>query len=483
MDPLHGSNLHTMFKAGVKPGWDQYKQLVFAPMLLTDSTGKIIPTPVTRSYSEGLDVSGYWTQMHGARRGSVQKVQAVQDPGYLSKLLMQSSVDTLVSAPDCGTSKGVLLPASDKDVHDRVLAQGFTSDKLHVPPGTVLTPQVLGQIRGVNQSAKLLVRSPMRCESGEGICQKCSGLSANGHLHPIGTNVGVHAAQAVGERAVQLMLKSFHQGGVAVIGGGSKTLGAFDRLNQLTGLPEGIPHSATLAMRSGVVEDIKHTPTGVHVTVGGKSHFVGKDPSGVGLHQPHAGSDWAGIRVGQHVSAGDHLSDPHRTVVNPHHLYEATRSMEKVQNHLADEMFKLYKDEGILRKHVEVVVRNMSNLTRVDEPGDASGILRGELKPASAVHALNKQLLAAGRKPVEHSPVLRGVVGMPLAIQDDWLAKLQHLGLRDTLTHAAATGAVSRLHGPHPIPGLAYGAEFGRTKAHANLPGLNHLADVKEHHY
>lgn len=481
--PLAGSNLHTMFKAGVKPGWDQYKQLVFAPMLLTDSTGRIIPTPVTRSYSEGLDVSGYWTQMHGARRGTVQKVQAVQDPGYLSKLLMQSSVDTLVSAPDCGTARGVLLPVSDKDVHGRVLAQRFVAGKLEVPAGTPLTPREVEQIRAVNPNAKLVVRSPMRCDHGEGICQKCAGLSANGQLHPVGTNIGVHAAQAVGERAVQLMLKSFHQGGVAVLGGGSKTLGAFDRLNQLTGLPENIPHSATLAMRGGVVEDIKHTPTGVHITVGGKSHFVGKDPAGHPLHTPHAGSPWEGVRVGQRVEAGDHLSDPHRTIVNPHHLYEATGNIERVQNHLADEMFKLYKDEGILRKHVEVVVRNMSNLTKVEEPGDASGILRGELKPASAVHALNKQLLAAGRRPVEHAPVLRGVVAMPLALHEDWMAKLQHLDLRDTLARGAAMGAVSKLHGAHPVPGLAYGAEFGLTRAHSNTPGLKHLADVKEHHY
>jgi DNA-directed RNA polymerase subunit beta' len=483
VDPLHGSNLHTMFKAGVKPGWDQYKQLVFAPMLLKDSTGRTIPTPVTRSYSEGLDVSGYWTQMHGARSGSVQKVQAVQDPGYLSKLLMQSSVDTLVSSPDCGTKKGVLLPVADDDVHDRVLAADYRTDKLHIPAGTLLSPRTVGQIRAVDHTAKLLVRSPMRCEHGEGICQKCAGLSSSGQHHPIGANIGVHAAQAVGERAVQLMLKAFHQGGVAVIGGGSKTLGAFDRLNQLTGLPENIPHSATLAMRSGKVEGIKHTPTGVHVTVAGKSHFVGKDPSGHALHEPHAASDWAGLKVGQHVAAGDHLSDPHRTVVNPHHLYEATGSMERVQNHLADEVFKLYKGEGILRKHVEVVVRNMSNLTKVTDPGDASGVLRGEFKPASSVHALNKHLLAAGRQPVEHTPVLRGVSTMPQAIQEDWMAKLQHMGLRSTLVNAAAEGAVSHLHGAHPIPGLAYGAEFGLNKAHSNLPGRRHLADVKEHHY
>jgi biotin carboxyl carrier protein len=51
------NNLYMMCSAGVKPSWDQYKQMVLAPMVYSDSRGQQIPTPVTRSYSEGLDVA------------------------------------------------------------------------------------------------------------------------------------------------------------------------------------------------------------------------------------------------------------------------------------------------------------------------------------------------------------------------------------------------------------------------------------------
>src|SRR6185503_18134926 len=73
------NNLMTMHLAGVKPGWGQYKQMTLAPMLVEDAAGRVIPTPITNSYSEGLDTGEYWTQMHGARRGSVLKVQQVRD--------------------------------------------------------------------------------------------------------------------------------------------------------------------------------------------------------------------------------------------------------------------------------------------------------------------------------------------------------------------------------------------------------------------
>ncbi len=480
-----GNNLHTMYLAGVKPGWDQYKQLIFGPMLLEDSTGKTITTPVTRSYSEGLDVAGYWTQMHGARKGSVQKVQEVSEPGALTKLIMQSTLNTVVAAPDCGTSRGVLLPVSGaaSDVHDRVLARDFSHGGLHVPAGTILDPRVVDKIRAASPTAQVLVRSPLRCEHGNGVCQKCAGLSPNGHHHPLGTNIGVIASQTVGERAVQLMLKSFHSGGTASIGGGPTLIGGFKRLEQLTTLPEKVPNQATLAMRSGTISKIEHKPTGVDVYVDGHKHFVGKDPAGQELHKPHAGSQWAGLSVGQTVKAGDHLSDPTRSIVNPRDLYKATGSIEVVQNHLADEMHKLYASENVKRRHLETVVRGLTSVTKVVDPGGASGILRGEFKPLASVHSLNKELQKAGRPLIEHTPTLRGVETVPHDMQDDWIAKLQHRRIIDTLTGAAALGSKANIHGTHPITGLAYGARFGLTKRHSAQPGLHDHKDVPEHYY
>jgi hypothetical protein len=227
----------------------------------------------------------------------------------------------------------------------------------------------------------------------------------------------------------------------------------------------------------------------VNIWVGGKQHHVGKDRYGLPLHEnlPHATKihgykPWQPPKIGARVDAGTLLSDPNRTVINPRDLYKATNNMELVQNFLVDELKDIYGDD-VRKEHVETVVRAMGNLTKVRDPGDSKGILKGEFQPASQIRAMNRELVRAGKTPIEHSPVLKGVDTMPLAVQEDWMAKLQHTRLRDTLLEAAALGARSNLHGLHPVPGAAYGAEFGLTTSDSLKPGLGHLKDVPRYAY
>jgi hypothetical protein len=78
---------------------------------------------------------------------------------------------------------------------------------------------------------------------------------------------------------------------------------------------------------------------------------------------------------------------------------------------------------------------------------------------------------------------MKGIEAMPLALQEDWMAKMQHQQLKQTLLEAAAVNGVSHMHGPHPIPGMAFGAEFGLTERHSKIPGYKHLEKVPAHHY
>lgn len=473
------SNLLLMERAGVKPSWAQYKQMVLSPLIFKDSADRHIPLAVTKNYSEGLDLGSYWTQLYGARRGAVMKVQEVSEPGALSKLLMNTSMSTMIEKEDCGTKRGSSLSVSEPDIHDRFLVHEFKSGNVHVPAGTLLTSTVLGEIKAADKNAKLVVRSPLKCEAEHGLCQKCFGLSVDGQVHPKGTNIGVIAAQSVGERAVQLMLKSFHGGGVSEAGGGSKVINSFDLFQHLTKLPKKIPNAASLAMTSGKVEKIEHTGTGANIWINGKEHFVGRDSAGNPLHKalPLANQSsqylhWQAPEVGTYVESGESLSDPNRTTVNPHDLYKATGSMDLVQNHLVGEMHKIYEGQGIRRRLLETVVKSMSNLTKVVDPGDHPHILRGDFQPTSVINHLNETELK-GKRPIVHKPVLQGVDMLPLSIQEDWMAKLQHAKLKDTLTEAASEGLASHLHGPHPIPGAAFGASFGMPEG----PG------VEKHHY
>ncbi len=475
-------NLYQMFKAGVKPGIEQYQQLKIGPMLLQDSLGNVIPSPVTKSYAEGLDVAGYWTQMHGARKGSVQKVQEVEQPGAFSKMVINNTMGLMINGEDCQTNRGVGLDVGSKDVYDRELAKDLTVRGRTYPTGTLMTPDIVGQIRAADPSAHVVVRSPLKCEHAHGLCRKCAGVSPSGSHYALGTNLGILAAQSLGERAVQLTLKSFHTGGIA--GAGGKTLEGFDRIKQLTELPKNIPNAATVAMKSGTVEKVEKDRLGSYVTVSGQRHFVPLDSRGRHLAElaPNTSSStWTPPKVGQRIEAGDTLSDPSRSVVNPHDLYRATKNMERVQSHLVHELHDIYRPEGVRRQHVETLVRAMSNLTRVVDPGDARHVLKGEFQPASVVRALNRDLVKQNKRPVEHAPVLRGADVVPLEVQEDWMAKMNWQRLRGTLTEAAATAAFSDLHGTHPIPGVAYGAEFGMTsKDKLKKP---HLHDIPHFGY
>ena len=157
--------------------------------------------------------------------------------------------------------------------------------------------------------------------------------------------------------------------------------------------------------------------------------------------------------------------------------------MERVQNHIATEVHDIYKTENVNRRAIETVVRAMGNLTKVDDPGGHPTLLRGEFRPLMAVNRMNHDLQKQGLAPIEHSPALKGIDVMPLAMQEDWLAKLQHNHLRTTIMDAAAVNGVSVIHGAHPIPAVAYGAQFGLTKKDSLTPGQEHLKGVPEHHY
>lgn len=458
------TNLHLMKQAGVKPSPDQYRQLTLAPMLLTDSANRILPKPVTKSYSEGLNVGDYWNQMSGARRGSVLKVQEVQGPGYFTKRLMNTNMGSQVTVDDCGTSRGVSMNIGDQGVYDRELVQDLKVKDTVFKAGTTLTPDVVQTIKAVDKNANLLVRSPLKCEHGKGLCQKCAGRAPDGDYYRKGTNVGVLATQALGERSTQLTLKAFHSGGIAKKDAG--LVNDFKRVLELTTLPETIPDAATVAMKSGTITKVEKDPVGVAVYVGDQRHVIPKDRYGNPLWQPMGGGapgTWQPPKVGMKVQAGQALSDPTRTNVNIRDLYKATGSIEQVQNHLVNELHGIYGKEGVRRQHVELVVKNLSDLTRVVDPGDDEDVVKGQFTSSAKLAARNRERAKAGLRPVTHQPVLKGIDVMPLEVQEDWMAKMNHNHIRSTVSDAATYGQSSELHGTNPIPGMAYGAEFGMT--------------------
>jgi DNA-directed RNA polymerase beta subunit/DNA-directed RNA polymerase beta' subunit len=201
-----GNSLFTMHSAGTKPSWSQIQQLIIAPMLVTNAQGSIIPVPITRSYAEGVSASGYWVASSGARKGLIDKVQSVSIPGALTKQIQNMVMHSIITEEDCKTSNGIALAVDDFDLPNRILATPLKLRSGTISAGSILTPKLLGQIKE-SKTDKIVVRSPLKCESSKGMCSKCYGKFTSGKLPKVGTNIGVIAGGTIGERGTQLSMR------------------------------------------------------------------------------------------------------------------------------------------------------------------------------------------------------------------------------------------------------------------------------------
>jgi DNA-directed RNA polymerase subunit beta' len=446
------NRMYPWVKSGARGKWDQYKQMVSTPLLVTDSSGRTVPVPIDRSYSEGLDIGSYWTTMHGARMGTISRVEGTWRPGFMGKQIMQATMDQMVVSEDCGTKKGIWLPVRSKDALGRYTVGNIKlgvkggKNKGVIPHGTLVTADVLSRLQN-NKVSDVRVRSPLKCSHGKGLCSTCYGSNEYGRPHPVGTNVGIIAAHALGEPATQLSMNAFHSGGVAGAKG-SAAVSTFDRMDQLLKLQKTLPGSATLSSEAGSVQKVQRDAAGGwSVFVGGKRHYV---PSNRELS----------VRVGKKVKKGDALSSGPK---NPREMLSLV-GMDDVQDYLVGEIMKVYDKEfkgyPLARQNTETFVRSMTNLAEVTDPGGHDGLLPGDKMSASELDAYNAK--ASKDKQVRYAPVLQGVGFLPTDMQEDWLARMQSRAIRTTVLDAAAEGWKSNVHSTHPIPGMAYGAEFGK---------------------
>jgi hypothetical protein len=188
---------------------------------------------VRGNFREGLSREDFLTSAYGARRTLMDKKLATADAGYLTRLLVECTYGQVVSARDCGTTKGLevrsfgrLLHAGDPGVDaeakapslasrlvGRVLASPIAS--LGLKKGQLLNEDLAGLVESAACSSEVVIRSPLTCEQQDGLCQHCYGWDLSTRDFPeIGMPLGVIAAQSVGERGTQLTMRTFHSGGI-----------------------------------------------------------------------------------------------------------------------------------------------------------------------------------------------------------------------------------------------------------------------------
>lgn len=472
-----------MIASGAKGDPSQLRSILATPLFVQDSRGRVVPTPIKTSYSEGLDIADYWTSMYGARRGMMDRAIQTSLPGGFSKEIMATTIDNVISGNDCGTTKGITLPIDSKDVFDRYLAIA----QYGVSRNQIMDQRTISQLKR-GGAKTVIVRSPLTCEAPKGVCQKCFGLDEHGGHPEIGDNIGAKAGQSISEPLVQMTMNTFHTGGVA--GTGADAVG-YKRIDQLLKMPKIVPGAAPLSSIAGIISKIeKGIAGGFDVHIGEKKFHV---PLGRNLK----------VKVGSEVERGDPLSDGS---IKPQDLV-MYKGMQPAQNYIVGELHKAYTSQGanLHRKVFETIVRSTSNTTQVLNNPKQTSFLPGDIIPYTVAIAHNKNLIAkmptegtvglkltkkigeipAGteleekhvkilkglgheeveveREPILHAPMLKTINQIPL-LRKDWLAAMGFQNLAKALTEGAGHAWSTDLASHHPIPAFAYGASFGKGK-------------------
>ena len=222
------NSVYMMAHSGARGSVTQMKQLGGMRGLMAKPSGEIIETPIISNFKEGLTVLEYFNSTHGARKGLSDTALKTANSGYLTRRLVDVAQDCIVREKDCGTDLAITVEAAVNDgeivssLAERILGRVSADDVLRpgtdevlVSAGDLIDERRADLIDDANV-AKIRVRSPLTCESEDGVCAMCYGRDlARGTIVNIGEAVGIIAAQSIGEPGTQLTMRTFHIGGVA----------------------------------------------------------------------------------------------------------------------------------------------------------------------------------------------------------------------------------------------------------------------------
>ncbi len=508
-------SVYMMATSGAKGNISQIRQMAGMRGLMTDPSGKIIEFPIRSSFNEGLTVLEYFISTHGARKGLADTALRTSDAGYLTRRLVDIVQDMIVLEEDCGTTAGIwcteskdsFLPSLAERIQWRLAAADVVDPKTNktiVEQNEEIDEEKAKKIvaAGIEQ---VYVRSPLTCQSRQGVCQACYGLDlSKGRKVDLSTTVGIIAAQSIGEPGTQLTLRTFHTGGVmgldittglprveelfeARIPKGQAVLSEIDGTAEIISGDEGyriritnsesyrneypLPPKSEVLVRDGdrvEVGAILATKVEAETAKGkGKDKDKASAPTPVLLapvtgvvsiegknlvisyeereEEEYVVPFTASIRIekGAHVKAGDQLTEGH---VNPQDILRI-RGREAAQRYLVDEIQKVYRSQGvnINDKHIEVIARRMLQKVRVDSPGDTE-LLPGDLVDRFAFEEINARVVAEGGEAATAQTALLGITKAALNA-DSWLAAASFQETTRVLTEAAINGKTDRLVG------------------------------------
>ncbi|HSW56928.1 MAG TPA: DNA-directed RNA polymerase subunit beta', partial [Dehalococcoidales bacterium] len=501
--------IYMMSTSGAKGNISQIKQMAGMRGLMTNPSGKIIDFPIKSSLREGLSVLEYFISTHGARKGLADTALRTSGSGYLTRRLIDVAQDVITRQNDCETFEGIWLSESPENsqmppLPKRIVGRLAADAVVNPQTGEVIVQRdeefdekkaALVASSGIKQ---VFIRSPLRCQSRWGVCQKCYGRDlGRGKLVETNTAVGIIAAQSIGEPGTQLTLRTFHTGGIVgldITTGlprveelfEARTPKAQAMLSEISGIVEisqdeegrrirvtnieilkdeyALPNKWQVMVEEGQVveggtilasevpsgkkKDAEVTLPSIIAQKGGKIVF-GNNKIFVQYEEKDSReyvvpvTAQLRVRNGDKVETGTQLTEGS---LNPQDLMRIL-GRNAVQTYLVDEVQKVYRSQGvnINDKHIEVIVRQMLTQVRITSSGDTK-LVTGEIVDSYRFEDTNSKVLSEGGEPATALPILLGITRASLNT-DSWLAAASFQETTRVLTEAAVYGKIDKLVG------------------------------------
>lgn len=198
-----------MIESGARGSWDQVKQLILTRGFISNFDGEILETPIKHSLLDGLTPEEFFLSTYGCRKGLLDVALNTGTSGYLSRKLIFTCANLQIDSDveDCGTEDLLTVDVNSerkaKMLVNRYYKLNDSLEKITIDNYKSIVGKTIE------------IRSPILCKNPK-ICQRCYGdlyKTLNSRF------IGIIAAQTLGERGTQLVLRTFHTSGSAIIKG------------------------------------------------------------------------------------------------------------------------------------------------------------------------------------------------------------------------------------------------------------------------
>ena len=440
-----------MADSGSRGSVDNFKQLIGMKGLVANPKNEEIELPIVSSYLQGMKVSEFFINTHGARKGSADTALKTADSGYLTRRLVDVSQDVIVREEDCGCDHGfVVRPIYDtarkeeiRSLQERIIGRFSMHDivnpatgEIIVPGNTLITEAQANAIvaAGIKE---VEIRTIFTCQCKDGVCVHCYGMQmANRTLVHVGEAVGIMAAQSIGEPGTQLTMRVFHTGGMA----GSDITQGLPRVQEIVEARHPKGRQALISEIAGKVTKVEQEGDRFNLEV---THY-GDD--GAVLEVKEYKTDFGAtlrVKKGDEVEAGGKLTEGS---IDLKELLKVA-GVEKLEVYMIKEIQKVYKAQGIAisDKHLEIIISQMLRKVVVTDGGDTE-LLPGQRVSLRTLNEENARALLEGKNPAVCEPLVLGITKAALET-DSFLSAASFQETTRVLTDAAIKAKRDNLHG------------------------------------